>query len=152
MLCFSMTENSVKKDSVMLGTIGISIGIACLLFIYGVEVFGPGTYSSGGTSHLNVGGVVTIETYRSSILPLLAQYSFFMIFSSLIFAIASGLRNERKIARWGAIGVGASPIVLYTLGFIAAIFWSIVWGYPCLRAHCLNMIKKHNKRLWCQPD
>lgn len=134
----------MQKGSVTLGAIGISIGIACVLFIFAIEVFGPGTYSSGGTSELNVGGVVAIETYRSSILPLLARYSFYLIFSSLIFAFASSLRNEPRVARWGAIGVGVSPIILYISGFMPAILWSIAWGYPCLRIYCINMVKKHN--------
>ena len=138
-----MIEDSVNKNSVTLGAAGIIIGLTCLLFLFVVEVFGPGSYSSGGT-YSNVGGVVTIETYRSSILPLLAQYAFFLTFSSLLFALASSVRNERKIARWGAIGVGVSPIILYVFGFAAAILWSIAWGYPCLRVLCLNMVQKHN--------
>ncbi len=109
----------MSNKSYRFGLAGILLGSICLAILYLIEVYGPGYYSGSGSGSIYADGTIRNMTVtRSSELPRVALTAFYLLLVSLLAAIVSGFRKERRIVTLGALAFGISPIFLLTVGVI----------------------------------
>jgi hypothetical protein len=109
----------MANKSQWVGLSGILLGSVCLATLYLIEVYGPGYYSGSGSGSIYADGTMrNVTVTRSSELPRIALTAFYLLLVSLLAAIVSGLRKERRIVTFGALAFGVAPIVLLTVGVV----------------------------------
>lgn len=99
------------------GATGVILGALCVVFIWAVEVYGPGSYTTAGSGILYTDGTVTMEVARP-LLPGITRAAFYTCLVSTLFGIVSIVRREALSVSLGAIAFGIAPILMYTLGII----------------------------------
>lgn len=111
-----MISDSVLKIKYGWGLAGVSLGLIGVSIFFGVEIFGPSSYTFSGSGEFR-NGEFYMETSRPFI-PQLGKFTFYALLLSIVLSIVSFGRKESKLASWGALAFGLSPLFLYTLGSI----------------------------------
>lgn len=128
MLCFQMNSNSIKPPGFALGMTGIVIGAICLATLYGIEMYGPNSYTTSGS--VGIGDGEFYSETSTPLLPQIARVAFYMFIVPLILSAVSFTRRETKLVSWGALVVGLSPLLLYTIGIITTAVVLFIIGLP----------------------
>lgn len=116
-----MNRNNKK---VKYGATGIILGMLCVTFICLVEVFGPGSYTTTGSSIIYLDGTVTTKVQRP-LLPLIAGVAFYSCFISFLFGITSVAKKEVLAVSLVALSFGFAPIFIYILGTTVVIVFYV---------------------------
>lgn len=118
----------MKATEFGIGLAGIVIGAICLAVLFGVEVYGPDSYTTSGSGELRVG-----ESYsetNSPLLPQIARAAFYTFVVPLFLSAASFARREIEFVSWGALVIGLSPLLIYTAGIVVTAVILFAIGLP----------------------
>jgi len=105
-----------NADKYTFGTAGIIISFLCLVVLCGIELYGPGSYTSTGSGQLYADGTIVVIQESLPVLPRIARAAFYLCFLSLPLGIMSYVRKEAIIVSAGAMVFGIAPILVYTVG------------------------------------
>ena len=133
-----------KKGSKFgIGATGVTLGALCIAFIFAIEVYGPGSYTTTGSGALYADGTIIREITRP-LLPQIARAAFYACFICILFGIASFIRREAFFVSLGAVAFGIAPVLMYALGIIFTFSW--YFGLALLIAGIGLYRRKHNKQ------
>lgn len=130
------------KEKFGFGLAGIILGLLGVTFFFVLELFGPRSYTASGSIALTIG-----EPHMEVSNPLisqLARVTFYTLFLPVLLSLLSFSRGEYRVASWGALVFGLSPVFLYTLGSIITPLILYAVSFPILVVAMYRRVSKHN--------
>lgn len=137
-----MSSDLVPKYKYGWGLAGVFLGLIGVSIFFGIEIFGRSSSTFSGSGELRYGEYY-VETSRPFTSQLI-RFTFYALLVPIVLSIVSFCRKESKLASWGALAFGLSPLFLYTLGSIVTPLFFYAVSFPILGILMFRLRAKHN--------